>query len=195
MSRRRPMRACWKSRAGRDTSRWRSRRSRREVVGIDLTEAPLKIAEKMRARARNRQRQLPQGRRRVAPAIQGRRVRCRRVPLRGSSFCRAGEGDRRDGARVPCRRLGGDRGFDRQRTARARRVLQRIRKAARHVAYQRARDERANPPDGRGGTRDSAIHVAWLPDPGHRSGSRRRIRRPSARRKRSRWSSATRSKI
>ena len=43
------MRACWKLRPGRDTSRWRLRRCAREVVGIDLTDAPLKIAEKMRA--------------------------------------------------------------------------------------------------------------------------------------------------
>src|SRR5580704_14640331 len=36
--------------------------------------------------ARNHQRQLPEGRRRVASAVQGRRIRRRRVPLRGSSF-------------------------------------------------------------------------------------------------------------
>ena len=30
-------------------SRWRLRKSSREVIGVDLTEAPLKIAERMRA--------------------------------------------------------------------------------------------------------------------------------------------------
>ena len=43
----------------------------REVVGIDLTDAPLKIAEKMRAERRNHQRQFPEGRCRVAAAVQG----------------------------------------------------------------------------------------------------------------------------
>ena len=80
----------------------------REVVGIDLTDAPLKIAEKMRMERGLTNVQLSERRRRVAPAVQGRRIRRRRLPVRDSSFRFSRESYFRDGACVPRRRTGSD---------------------------------------------------------------------------------------
>ncbi|WP_414643447.1 class I SAM-dependent methyltransferase [Candidatus Binatus sp.] len=138
----------------------------REVVGIDLTDAPLKIAEKMRA-----ERGL------ANVSFQKGDVESR-LPFKDGEFdvvvCRFAVHHFAfpvkvisEMARV-CRADGlvAVEDFDRQRTARARGVLQRIRAAARHVAYQRARDERTGTDDGRGGSRNSAVRVAWIPHSG-----------------------------
>ena len=74
---------------------------------------------------------------------------------------RAAEGGCRDGRVCRARRNGGGRGFDCERTAGSRRVLQRVRAVARHLAYRAlAMSEMSD--DARRGARDCAIHVGRI---------------------------------
>ena len=151
------MRACSKSPPALDMSRWRNAKVAREVIGVDLTEAPLKIAERMRAEG---------GLQNVSFRVADVEAR---LPFDDNEFdvvvCRFAVHHFENPAIViaemarVCRVEGTSRWrISSQVSIRsAPRVRQPLRAPTRHVAYTRACAQRVSESDGIGGIRDYTL--------------------------------------